>query len=301
MSLRPSLSWRAGRCRPQISPPSRPVPTTHAVRRARFISSSSSPDPAPSTSSVSANEISHFSALASSWWNPHGPSRLLHLMNPLRHDFIKSCLSSTSRSPSSKHTYLDIGCGGGIFATSAARLPNTSHVTAIDPSPEVIAVAKAHIRSDPALTPERLTFLNTSIETLSTHEYPGRPDLFDVVTLFEVIEHIDYPSSFLSSCVRYLKPGGWLVGSTIARHPISYITTKLIAEAPVIGVVPRGTHDWGKYINPSELQAWFSGDGESKWEGWRTQGVVYVPGLGWKEISGSERVGNYFFAVRKLS
>ena len=116
--------------------------TQHGPSTARrsFSASSSAPEATPS-SSVSASEVAHFSRLASSWWDPHGPSRLLHLMNPLRHDFIRACLSSSSAEPSS-YSYLDVGCGGGIFACSAARLPSTSTVTAIDPTPECIAVAQ---------------------------------------------------------------------------------------------------------------------------------------------------------------
>src|SRR3954454_15517349 len=87
-------------------------------------------------SSVNPTEISHFNALASTWWDPTGSSRLLHLMNPLRHDFIRTCHASQPTPPPQSLRYLDIGCGGGIFAESAARLQSTMAVTAIDPSPE---------------------------------------------------------------------------------------------------------------------------------------------------------------------
>ncbi|KAL2187481.1 S-adenosyl-L-methionine-dependent methyltransferase, partial [Thermothelomyces heterothallicus CBS 203.75] len=123
--------------------PSRALSTTSPARHDPHLSSASS---ASSSSSVNETEISHFSALASSWWDPHGPSRPLHLMNPLRHEFIQSCLAS-----SSGLRYLDVGCGGGIFAESAARLPSTASVTAIDPSPTILAVARAHAKRDPAL------------------------------------------------------------------------------------------------------------------------------------------------------
>ena len=134
--------------------------------------------PSSYTSSVSASEVQHFTTLASSWWDPHGPSRLLHLMNPLRHTFIRECLSSdTDHGPfldpgsRKKYTYLDIGCGGGIFASSAARLPNTESVTAVDPTPEVIAVAKENQRSDPLLSQERkLTYVNCAIEDLKARQ-----------------------------------------------------------------------------------------------------------------------------------
>ncbi|EXJ56841.1 hypothetical protein A1O7_07185 [Cladophialophora yegresii CBS 114405] len=270
---------------------------------------SSSSSSSSASSSVSASEVSHFSRLASSWWDPHGPSRLLHLMNPLRHDFIKACLR---RSPppdqNYQYTYLDIGCGGGIFASSAARLPSTAHVTAIDPTPDVIAVARSHARTDPILSrSDKLEYLNCAIEDLgppAAESSPSAPEgrrQYDIITLFEVLEHIDSPASFLETAIPHLKPGGWLVGSTISRHPIAYLTTKLIAEAPLIGVVPRGTHDWNKYINPGELRGYFeSGGAPGRWGDFVTQGVVYLPGLGWRNVTGSEDFGNYFFGVQKL-
>merc|ERR1712000_353233 len=266
-------------------------------------STASSPPISSSSSSVSPSEVSHFSRLASTWWDPHGPSRLLHLMNPLRHDFIQSCLV--------------IGCGGGIFASSAARLPSTKSVTAIDPTPLVIEVAKSHQRSDPALSPPKLQYLNCAIEDLPQHHTATATDAgssgssesseqkkkkkYDIITVFEVLEHIDSPSAFLDSALTHLKPGGWLVGSTISRSPTAWFTTKLIAEAPVIGVVPAGTHDWNKYINPSELQTYFGTHASGRWADFRTQGVIYVPMLGWRNVNGSEQLGNYFFGVRKVA
>ncbi|KAF4555187.1 Ubiquinone biosynthesis O-methyltransferase-like protein [Elsinoe fawcettii] len=280
------------------------------------------------SSSVSSSEVSHFSALASSWWDPQGPSRILHLMNPLRHQFITRCRASVEDHayaphnpsaspaiPSRTLSYLDVGCGGGIFAESAGRLPTTASVTAIDPTPDVIQVAKTHMRRDPDLVQSgRLTYLNTSIEDLSTHLSPPTPlasapqikdskpsDLgdkqFDTVTVFEVIEHVNSPSAFLAQCMSRVKPGGWLIGSTIARTWTSYLTTKLMAE-DVLRIVPRGTHDWDKYINAGELRAWV--DKQEGWGEWRVMGVVYVPGVGWREVKGSEELGNYFFGLRRL-
>ncbi|KAI8959340.1 ubiquinone biosynthesis O-methyltransferase [Daldinia sp. FL1419] len=260
--------------------------------------SSPSPTPADSTfTTVSPDEVSHFNALASSWWDPQGPSRILHLMNPLRHDFIRSCRSSVLDDPpppSNNLRYLDIGCGGGIFAESAARLPTTASVTAIDPSPEVLAIAKAHAKRDPALR-SKLTYLNTPIENLPV---PSKPeDGYDIVSIFEVIEHVSNPAEFLDRCAPFVKPGGWLVLSTIARTWLSWFTTNLMAE-DLLRIVPKGTHDWQKYINDEELSTHFL-QNRTEWAEPRCMGVIYVPGLGWKEVTGSEKVGNYFFAVRK--
>jgi polyprenyldihydroxybenzoate methyltransferase/3-demethylubiquinol 3-O-methyltransferase len=245
------------------------------------------------TSSVNPIEVSHFNALASTWWDPHGPSRMLHLMNPLRHDFIRRCHASQPSPPPSSLRYLDIGCGGGIFAETAARLPSTACVTAIDPSPQVLAVAEAHAKRDPALR-EKLTYRNTSIEGLPVPETVA--EQYDVLSLFEVIEHIEHPAEFLDACAPFVRPGGWIVMSTIARTWTSWLTTKVVAE-DIVGIVPQGTHDWDKYINEDELRGYFLKEGG--WNSPTVMGVVYVPGWGWKEVTGSEKVGNYFFAIRK--
>ncbi|KAI9367080.1 S-adenosyl-L-methionine-dependent methyltransferase [Aspergillus egyptiacus] len=327
-----------------------------------------------STSSVSASEVSHFSSLASSWWDPMGPSRVLHLMNPLRHDFIASCLAdgppitpatdgqAIPANPTNTLHYLDVGCGGGIFAESLARtipLPESetpttqtvtraASITAIDPTATLIEIARDHARKDPKVSAHlnagRFRYVNCTLEDVvaqkggtppapqktgsgssddaGTVVQVRRPDGFDVITLFEVIEHIETnafisPLSFLTDCLRLLKPGGWLVGSTIARTLPSFLVNQVIAEAPwPIGVVPKGTHEWRKFVNPDELESWASEglmravdlernsvmvSGSEALQGmqWKCAGVVYFPGLGWKFVSGSENWGNYFWAIRK--
>ncbi|KAL8723065.1 MAG: hypothetical protein Q9225_000536 [Loekoesia sp. 1 TL-2023] len=220
-------------------------------------------------------------------------------MNPLRHDFISSCHAlKPHSSPRTNLRYLDVGCGGGIFAESAARLPSTASVTAIDPSTDVIEVAIQHARRDPLLQePGTLEYLNRGIEGLDVPKSPE--ERYDVVTLFEVIEHISTPAPFLKTCLPFVKPGGWLILSTIARTWTSWLTTKVVAE-DVVGLVPKGTHDWSKYINEDELRKFFMAQ-----KGWGTNGgmtamgCVYVPGLGWRMMTGGEQWGNYFFGVRK--
>ena len=250
-------------------------------------------------SSVNPNEVSHFNKLAASWWDPRGSSRLLHQMNPLRHEFIQFCQNSKPGTPpKDKRRYLDIGCGGGIFAESAARLPRTDSILGVDPSNEVILVAQGHARNDPQLLQSgRLEYRNQSIESMPRPHLPN--DMFDVVTLFEVIEHIDQPASFLHSCLPFVKPGGWLILSTIARTWTSWLTTKVVAEH-VIGLVPRGTHEWEKYINERELMNFFQNQaGWGKVDGLESQGCVYVPGMGWQFVTGGEKWGNYFFGARR--
>ena len=323
----------------QLTPP---AATTSSARLFSACHRSRLPHPTPGNTTdsafttVSPEEVAHFDNLASSWWDPQGPSRILHLMNPLRHDFIRSCRSSVP-DPSSPAAarglrYLDIGCGGGIFAESAARLPDTLSVTAIDPSPEVLAVARAHARRDPSLSlppsssppgskKKKLEYINASIEQLPVPA-PGSAssggqgqegrEPYDVVTVFEVLEHVADPAGFLERCAPFVRPGGWLVLSTIARTWASWLTTNVLAE-DVLRIVPRGTHDWRKYVNEDELRRFFlapppdrspsspSSSSSSAWA-WtdpRCMGVVYVPGLGWKEVPGSEKLGNYFFAVRR--
>ncbi|EED24483.1 3-demethylubiquinone-9 3-methyltransferase [Talaromyces stipitatus ATCC 10500] len=285
------------------------------------------------SSSVSADELSHFSGLASSWWDPMGPSRVLHLMNPTRHDFIASCLTESEPQANNRQ-----GCGGGIFAESLARTlcsrnsgtealhPRTKagSIVAIDPSTSLIKIARDHASNDPAvfehLRSGAFRYENTTIESLSssvaTTQQRQDDKLFDVITLFEVIEHVDphTSSSFLTHCLKLLNPGGWLIGSTIARTIPSFIVNKMVAEAPwPIGVVPWGTHEWSKFVNANELRGWVeeglmrAADGAAHRAGsealqgmkWKVAGVVYVPGLGWNMVDGGEDWGNYFWAVQK--
>lgn len=326
----------------------------------RFHATASAPSSSPSpSSSVSADELSHFSALASSWWDPVGPSRILHLMNPLRHDFIASCLaeSQPASAPPPQASglhYLDVGCGGGIFAESLARtiplptqpvlggqtdtvsqqnqlsgqtqqtqlsaMTRAASIVAIDPSEALIKIARMHARRDPVVDAHLRSgvfqYRNTTLEDLAAPTAnataTAAPPTFDVITLFEVLEHVDpmtsSPPAFLAQCLRLLRPGGWLIGSTIARTLPSFIVNQLIAEAPwPIGVVPRGTHEWSKFVNPDELRSWAglgldaAGSGSSARQPlrWKCTGVMYFPGLGWKMVAGSETWGNYFWAVRR--
>lgn len=144
------------------------------------------------------------------------------------------------------------------------------------------------------MAPGKLTYLNTSIENLPQPQTPT--EAYDIVTLFEVLEHVNAPGPFLEHLLPHVKPGGWLIMSTIARTWTSWLVTNVMAE-DVLGIVPKGTHEWSKYVNEPELRGWFA-----KQPGWgnvQSLGVMYVPGLGWKEVNGGEQWGNYFFGVRR--
>ncbi|KAL1958176.1 hypothetical protein VTO42DRAFT_5031 [Malbranchea cinnamomea] len=325
--------------------------TVRQFARYQSTSSSSASSSAFGPSSVSSDELQHFASLARSWWDPQGPSRILHLMNPLRHDFIAACLAGSQPEEQRGLKYLDVGCGGGIFAESLARTiplsssssssllsPQTraSSLLAIDPSPTMIELAFSHARKDPKLYAHlqsgKFRYENTTLEALvsSSSSSPASAregsslatSKFDVITIFEVLEHVDphtsSPRSFLSQCLSLLRPGGWLIGSTIARTLPSYFINQVIAEAPwPIGVVPRGTHEWSKFVNVEEVKGWAeeavamnSGSSSSGGRddvskaypqmGWRCEGTVYFPGVGWKFVPGAERWGNYFWGIQKM-
>jgi polyprenyldihydroxybenzoate methyltransferase/3-demethylubiquinol 3-O-methyltransferase len=140
--------------------------------------------------------------------------------------------------------------------------------------------------------------LEMGIEALPVPATPE--DGVDLLALWEVIEHVDRPADFLRTCMQHVRPGGWLVLSTIARTWPSWFVTKLMAE-DVFRIVPRGTHDWEKYLNANELARFF--EGEKQWavrdEDLRVEGCVFAPGLGWKFVNGGENWGNYFFGARR--
>ncbi|KAK9470826.1 hexaprenyldihydroxybenzoate methyltransferase mitochondrial precursor [Dipodascopsis tothii] len=263
-------------------------------------SSAGSAPPRGTTSS--AEELSHFGELAATWWDTNGSSRLLHKMNPIRLEFMFGTMANYSipgLSRTSELEVLDVGCGGGILSESLARLPTVKTVTGIDLSPEVIRVAREHKSRDPALFEQRdgrdvLEYELRSITDLA----PGSEKQYDVVTLMEMLEHVPNPALVLAEAAARVRPGGWIFLSTINRTAVSYLTTILAAEH-ILGIVPRGTHTWAKYINASELREWFDGHvDDGRWDVVSVQGCLYVPFAGWK-LGGSPTLGNYFLAARK--
>jgi 2-polyprenyl-6-hydroxyphenyl methylase/3-demethylubiquinone-9 3-methyltransferase len=192
-----------------------------------------------STLNVDPREIAKFEELASRWWDPNGEFKSLHDINPLRLNYIDERARLTGR------RVLDVGCGGGILAESMAQRGAT--VTGIDMGEAPLAVAQLHqLESGVEVDYRQLT-----AEELAAAE----PADFDVVTCMELLEHVPDPASVIGACGRLVKPGGHVFFSTINRNPKSYLFAIVGAEH-VLRLLPRGTHDFSKFIRPSELDAW---------------------------------------------
>ncbi|MDP1930124.1 MAG: bifunctional 2-polyprenyl-6-hydroxyphenol methylase/3-demethylubiquinol 3-O-methyltransferase UbiG [Gammaproteobacteria bacterium] len=184
-------------------------------------------------------EIRKFEALASRWWDPNSEFKPLHEINPLRMGFISSKVNLAGRD------VVDVGCGGGILSEAMAR--QGAHVTAIDLAEASLAVARLH-QLESGLV---IRYENISTEDLARRE-PGR---YDVVTCLEMLEHVPDPRAVVAACAALVKPGGHLFFSTINRNPKAYVFAIVGAEY-VLNLLPRGTHDYAKFIKPSELAAW---------------------------------------------
>ncbi len=181
-------------------------------------------------------ELEKFSALAHRWWDPQSEFRPLHEINPLRLDWIDSIAKLAGKA------VLDVGCGGGILAEAMAR--RGARVKGIDLSEKALKVAELHaMESRAGVEYERI-----AVEALAARE-PGR---YDAVTCMELLEHVPEPESTVRSCAEALKPGGLVFFSTINRNPKSYLFAVIGAEY-VLRLLPRGTHDYAKFIKPSEL------------------------------------------------
>lgn len=192
-----------------------------------------------SSQNVDPGEISKFEALASRWWDPDSEFKPLHEINPLRLEYIDE------RSPLSGKTVLDVGCGGGILAEAMAAKGAT--VTGIDLGDAPLSVAKLHATEN-ELT---LDYQKISAEELAKQ----RPGEFDVITCMELLEHVPNPASTIAACAAMVKPGGTVYFSTINRNPKSWLFAIVGAEY-VLNLLPKGTHDYEKFIKPSELHSW---------------------------------------------
>lgn len=188
---------------------------------------------------VDHGEISKFEELASRWWDPHSEFKPLHDINPLRLDYIDQ------RAKINGKKVLDVGCGGGILAESMALRGAT--VTGIDMGEAPLEVAKLHMLESGA----QLDYRQITAEALAA-ELPGQ---FDVVTCMEMLEHVPDPGSVIAACATLVKPGGQLFFSTINRNPKAYLFAIVGAEY-LLRMLPKGTHDFAKFIRPSELEQW---------------------------------------------
>jgi 2-polyprenyl-6-hydroxyphenyl methylase/3-demethylubiquinone-9 3-methyltransferase len=180
-------------------------------------------------------ELEKFSKLAHRWWDPEGEFRPLHDINPLRLEWI------AEHAPLGGAAVLDVGCGGGILAEAMAR--RGARVTGIDLSEKALRVAELHLHESK---------LAVRYEKSSVEDYVGE---FDVVTCMELLEHVPDPASMVAACARLARPGGQVFFSTINRNPKSYLFAVVGAEY-VLGLLPKGTHDYQRFIKPSELARW---------------------------------------------
>ena len=202
-------------------------------------------------------ELQKFSDLAHRWWDPEGEFRPLHQINPLRLAWIDRLARLAGKK------VLDVGCGGGILAESMARLG--AQVSGIDLSDKALKVAELH------LLESRLAI---QYESVSAEELAARtPGSFDVVTCMELLEHVPEPHSMVAACARLVRPGGHVFFSTINRNAKAYLFAVVGAEY-VLGLLPKGTHDYQRFIKPSELARW-SRDADLRIE--EMTGLLYNP------------------------
>ncbi|CAH1725850.1 ubiquinone biosynthesis O-methyltransferase, mitochondrial [Aphis gossypii] len=202
---------------------------------------------------VNAHEVEHHSNMKDYWWNTNGPLNALHSFNPLRVSFIINGLTNMkkietknigTRQSLENIKILDVGCGGGVLTEALARLDG--HVTGIDPSKELITIANDHSMF---LRNKNIKYLNESIEEHVT----SNTESYDAIVTSEVLEHVSNKYGFLTNCVDCLKPGGSLFITTPNRTIFSWLSVKVIGET--FDFIPKGTHEWEKFICPHELQS----------------------------------------------
>ena len=224
-------------------------------------------------------ELAKFSELAHRWWDPESEFRPLHQINPLRLNWIDSLAGIAGK------RVLDVGCGGGILADAMAR--KGADVLGIDLSVKALRVAQLHALE--ASTP-RVEYREISTEDLAA-EQPGS---FDVVTCMEMLEHVPDPASIVQACSTLVKPGGWVFFSTLNRNPKSFLFAIVGAEY-VLNQLPKGTHEYAKFIRPSELASYGRAAGLALQH---TKGMEYNPLTRRYWLSEDTSV-NYLFATRK--
>ncbi|MBH8578880.1 bifunctional 2-polyprenyl-6-hydroxyphenol methylase/3-demethylubiquinol 3-O-methyltransferase UbiG [Bisbaumannia pacifica] len=206
---------------------------------------------------VDAAEIAKFEALANRWWDSEGEFKPLHEINPLRLDFIDARVGLAGKS------VIDVGCGGGILAESMAH--RGARVTGIDMGEAPLAVARLHL----AESGVAVDYRQASAEEMAA-EAPGQ---YDVVTCLEMLEHVPDPAAVVRACMTLVKPGGDVFFSTINRNPKAYAFAILGAEY-VLRLLPKGTHEYRKFIRPAELSRWAR---EAELKVCEQSGLVYQP------------------------
>lgn len=211
-----------------------------------------------STVNVDPAEIEKFSALAHRWWDPNSEFRPLHEINPLRLDWIKGFV------PLEGKKALDVGCGGGILAEAMAK--SGAQTLGVDLADKSLKVAQLHAMQEQV---KGLVYEKLAVEDLAARE----PASFDVVTCMEMLEHVPNPRSVIEACSRLVKPGGWVFFSTLNRNAKSFLFAIVGAEY-VLNLLPKGTHDYEKFIRPSELIGMARQTGLSLQA---TQGLQYNP------------------------
>jgi 2-polyprenyl-6-hydroxyphenyl methylase/3-demethylubiquinone-9 3-methyltransferase len=224
-------------------------------------------------------ELAKFSDLAHRWWDTESDFRPLHQINPLRLDWIDGLAALSGK------RVLDVGCGGGILADSMAR--RGAEVLGIDLAGKALKVAQLHAIE--AATP-RVEYREVEVEVLAA----DAPASFDVVTCMEMLEHVPDPGSVVAACSRLARPGGWVFFSTINRNAKAFVFAIVGAEH-VLKLLPKGTHEYAKFIRPHELAAWCR---EASLEVAATRGLEYNPLTRRYWLSANTSV-NYMIACRK--
>ena len=228
---------------------------------------------------VDPTEIAKFSALAHRWWDPTSEFRPLHEINPLRLSHIERLVGGLAGKRA-----LDVGCGGGILAEAMAA--KGARVTGIDLAEKPLKVAALHGMETGSAVDYRLVAAETLAE-----EQPGA---FDLVTCMEMLEHVPDPASTVAACARLAKPGGWVFFSTINRNAKAFVFAIVGAEH-LLKLLPRGTHEYAKFLRPSELAAWCRA---ASLEPVSTRGLEYNPLSRRYRLSADTSV-NYLVACRK--
>jgi 2-polyprenyl-6-hydroxyphenyl methylase/3-demethylubiquinone-9 3-methyltransferase len=193
-------------------------------------------DPIQTTVNADPAELQKFSALAHRWWDPNSEFKPLHDINPLRLNHIDRIAPLTGKA------VLDVGCGGGILAEAMSE--RGASVTGIDLSDKALKVARLHLLESGRQVDYQLVSAEQMAKT--------SPQAFDVVTCLELLEHVPDPASTVTACAALVKPGGFVFFSTINRNPKAYLFAVIGAEY-LLRLLPRGTHDYGKFIKPAEL------------------------------------------------